>query len=115
MPGRFKDFIAMPKFNGYRALHTTGIGPQGRPLEIQIRTREMHETAEYGVAAHWRYKEGAAKGKGQPRVDPTDMKLKWLKALLDWQGDEDDPKQFTEPLRGELMEDEVYVFTPKGE
>jgi GTP pyrophosphokinase len=115
LPGRFKDMVAMPRFNMYQALHTTVIGPEGRPLEIQIRTREMHETAEYGVAAHWRYKEGAAKGKGQPSVDPTDMKLKWLKSLLDWQGDEDDPKQFTEHLRGELMEDEVYVFTPKGE
>jgi guanosine-3',5'-bis(diphosphate) 3'-pyrophosphohydrolase len=115
LPGRFKDMVAMPRFNMYQALHTTVIGPEGRPLEIQIRTREMHETAEYGVAAHWRYKEGAAKGKGQPGIDPTDMKLKWLKSLLDWQGDEDDPKQFTEHLRGELMEDEVYVFTPKGE
>ena len=115
LPGRFKDMVAMPRFNMYQALHTTVIGPEGRPLEIQIRTREMHETAEYGVAAHWRYKEGGAKGKGQPGVDPTDMKLKWLKSLLDWQGDEDDPKQFTEHLRGELMEDEVYVFTPKGE
>src|SRR5215204_1557897 len=112
LPGRFKDMIAMPKFNMYQALHTTVIGPEGRPLEIQIRTGDMHETAEYGVAAHWRYKEG---GKGQPNVDPSDMKLKWLKSLLDWQGDEDDPREFTEQLRDELIEDEVYVFTPKGE
>jgi GTP diphosphokinase / guanosine-3',5'-bis(diphosphate) 3'-diphosphatase len=111
LPGRFKDMIAMPKFNMYQALHTTVIGPEGRPLEIQIRTRDMHETAEYGVAAHWRYKEGARQG----GVDPTDVKLKWLKSLLDWQGDEDDPREFTEQLRGELIEDEVYVFTPKGE
>jgi GTP diphosphokinase / guanosine-3',5'-bis(diphosphate) 3'-diphosphatase len=112
LPGRFKDMVAMPKFNMYQALHTTVIGPEGRPLEIQIRTDDMHETAEYGVAAHWRYKEGA---KGQPNVDPSDMKLKWLKSLLDWQGDEDDPREFTEQLRDELIEDEVYVFTPKGE
>ncbi len=111
LPGRFKDMIAMPKFNMYQALHTTVIGPEGRPLEIQIRTRDMHETAEYGVAAHWRYKESNKQG----GVDPTDMKLKWLKSLLDWQGDEDDPVEFTEHLRGQLIEDEVYVFTPKGE
>src|SRR5215211_165840 len=112
LPGRFKDMIAMPKFNMYQALHTTVIGPEGRPLEIQIRTGDMHETAEYGVAAHWRYKEG---GKGKGQSDPTDIKLKWLKSLLDWQGDEDDPREFTEQLRDELIEDEVYVFTPKGE
>jgi guanosine-3',5'-bis(diphosphate) 3'-pyrophosphohydrolase len=112
LPGRFKDMIAMPKFNMYQALHTTVIGPEGRPLEIQIRTGDMHETAEYGVAAHWRYKEGSGKGSG---LDPSDVKLKWLKSLLDWQGDEDDPREFTEQLRDELIEDEVYVFTPKGE
>src|ERR687893_215475 len=111
LPGRFKDMIAMPKFNMYQALHTTVIGPEGRPLEIQIRTLDMHETAEYGVAAHWRYKEGAR----QAGVDSTDVKLKWLKSLLDWSGDEDDPREFTEQLRDELVEDEVYVFTPKGE
>ena len=114
LPGRFKDMIAMPKFNMYQALHTTVIGPEGRPLEIQIRTGDMHETAEYGVAAHWRYKEGARKGKGQAG-DPTDVKLKWLKSLLDWETDEDDPREFTEHLRGQLTEEEVYVFTPKGE
>jgi GTP pyrophosphokinase len=113
LPGRFKDMIAMPKFNMYQALHTTVIGPEGRPLEIQIRTSDMHETAEYGVAAHWRYKEGGkAAGTG---IDSSDVKLKWLKSLLDWQGDEDDPREFTEQLRDELIEDEVYVFTPKGE
>ena len=112
LPGRFKDMIAMPKFNMYQALHTTVIGPEGRPLEIQIRTGDMHDTAEYGVAAHWRYKEG---GKGKAAADRTDIKLKWLKSLLDWETDEDDPREFTEHLRGELMEDEVYVFTPKGE
>jgi guanosine-3',5'-bis(diphosphate) 3'-pyrophosphohydrolase len=111
LPGRFKDMVAMPKFNMYQALHTTVIGPEGRPLEIQIRTDDMHETAEYGVAAHWRYKEG---GKGAP-ADPTAAKLQWLKSLLDWQQDSDDPEEFTDQLRGELIEDEVFVFTPKGE
>jgi GTP diphosphokinase / guanosine-3',5'-bis(diphosphate) 3'-diphosphatase len=110
LPGRFKDMVAMPKFNMYQALHTTVIGPEGRPLEIQIRTRDMHETAEYGVAAHWRYKEGA-----RGLVEPSDAKLKWLKGLLDWQHDVDDPREFTDSLREELLEDEVYVFTPKGE
>jgi GTP pyrophosphokinase len=110
LPGRFKDMVAMPKFNMYQALHTTVIGPEGRPLEIQIRTRDMHETAEYGVAAHWRYKEG---GKGS--ADPTDVKLKWLKSVLDWSKDEEDPREFTDALRGELIDEEVFVFTPKGE
>src|SRR5215207_9583792 len=111
LPGRFKDMVAMPKFNMYQALHTTVIGPEGRPLEIQIRTSDMHETAEYGVAAHWRYKENTT----QSRMDPTDAKLKWLKSLLDWQADPEDPTEFTDQLRGELIEDEVFVFTPKGE
>jgi GTP diphosphokinase / guanosine-3',5'-bis(diphosphate) 3'-diphosphatase len=112
LPGRFKDMVAMPKFNMYQALHTTVIGPEGRPLEIQIRTSDMHETAEYGVAAHWRYKEGS---RGNGVMDPSDSKLKWLKGLLDWQQDVDDPVEFTDTLRSELVEDEVYVFTPKGE
>jgi guanosine-3',5'-bis(diphosphate) 3'-pyrophosphohydrolase len=109
LPGRFKDMIAMPKFNMYQALHTTVIGPEGRPLEIQIRTRDMHERAEYGVAAHWTYKED---GKGQP--DFADVKLKWLKALLDEEGDLDST-DFAASLRDELVDEEVYVFTPKGE
>jgi GTP diphosphokinase / guanosine-3',5'-bis(diphosphate) 3'-diphosphatase len=113
LPGRFKDMVAMPKFNMYQALHTTVIGPEGRPLEIQIRTRDMHETAEYGVAAHWRYKEGD-KGSGKP-ADPTAAKLQWLKSLLDWHQEADNPEEFTDQLRGELIEDEVFVFTPKGE
>ena len=113
LPGRFKDMVAMPKFNMYQALHTTVIGPEGRPLEIQIRTGEMHETAEYGVAAHWSYKEGERSKNGV--LEPTETKLKWLKGLLDWQQDVEDPNEFTDSLRSELVEDEVFVFTPKGE
>ncbi len=108
MPGRFKDFIAMPKLNRYRSLHTTVIGPNGTPLEIQVRTREMHEEAEYGVAAHWLYKRGR-KGKGD------DDWVTWVKTLMDWQGDETDPSEFMRTLRTDLFDDEVYVFTPKGE
>src|SRR5206468_1731456 len=93
LPGRFKDFIAMPKFNMYQSLHTTVIGPEGRPLEIQIRTREMHDLAEFGIAAHWMYKEG--RGGGSPSED-TDGKLKWLRSLLDWQQEEADPREFLE-------------------
>src|SRR3712207_2655110 len=100
--------IAMPKFNMYQALHTTVIGPEGRPLEIQIRTGDMHDRAEYGVAAHWAYKED---GTAQP--DFADVKLKWLKALLDEEGL--DPQDFAATLRDELVDEEVYVFTPKGE
>ncbi|MDP9383693.1 MAG: bifunctional (p)ppGpp synthetase/guanosine-3',5'-bis(diphosphate) 3'-pyrophosphohydrolase [Actinomycetota bacterium] len=111
LPGRFKDMVAMPKFNMYQALHTTVIGPEGRPLEIQIRTRDMHETAEFGVAAHWAYKEGGGKAKS----DSSEAKLKWLKSLLDWQQEVSDPAEFTDHLRNELIEDEVFVFTPKGE
>jgi len=112
LPGRFKDMVAMPKFNMYQALHTTVIGPEGRPLEIQIRTRDMHETAEFGVAAHWRYKETPG---GRGSADPMDAKLQWLRSLLDWQQELKDPKEFTDTLRGELVEEEVFVFTPKGE
>jgi GTP pyrophosphokinase len=115
LPGRFKDFIAMPKFNMYQSLHTTVIGPEGRPLEIQIRTAEMHEMAEFGVAAHWMYKQSVGAGKdGAGRLD-EDTKLKWLRSMLDWQKDLSDPHEFMESLRIDLFEDEVYVFTPKGE
>ncbi|MEA2160983.1 MAG: diphosphokinase / guanosine-3,5-bis(diphosphate) 3-diphosphatase, partial [Solirubrobacteraceae bacterium] len=115
LPGRFKDFIAMPKFNMYQSLHTTVIGPEGRPLEIQIRTREMHDLSEYGIAAHWMYKED-----GSPAVDAagmknSDSKLKWLRSLLDWQQELSDPREFMETLKVDLFEDEVFVFTPKGE
>jgi guanosine-3',5'-bis(diphosphate) 3'-pyrophosphohydrolase len=112
LPGRFKDFIAMPKFNMYQSLHTTVIGPEGRPLEIQIRTREMHDLAEFGIAAHWMYKESTARGAPSPAPDG---KLKWLRSLLDWQQDMADPREFMETLKVDLFEDEVFVFTPKGE
>ncbi|MGA2927582.1 MAG: bifunctional (p)ppGpp synthetase/guanosine-3',5'-bis(diphosphate) 3'-pyrophosphohydrolase, partial [Solirubrobacteraceae bacterium] len=117
LPGRFKDFIAMPKFNMYQSLHTTVIGPEGRPLEIQIRTGEMHDLAEFGIAAHWMYKED---GKpvavlGTPGVRGSESKLKWLRSLLDWQQDLKDPREFMETLKVDLFEDEVFVFTPKGE
>jgi GTP pyrophosphokinase len=108
MPGRFKDFIAMPKLNRYRSLHTTVIGPNGTPLEIQVRTREMHEEAELGVAAHWLYKRGrATKG--------DDEWVAWVKTLMDWQGEEQDAAEYMRTLRTDLFDDEVYVFTPKGE
>jgi GTP pyrophosphokinase len=112
LPGRFKDFIAMPKFNMYQSLHTTVIGPEGRPLEIQIRTREMHDLAEYGIAAHWMYKEGQG---ASAATGDSDGKLKWLRSLLDWQQEEADPREFMETLKVDLFEDEVFVFTPKGE
>ncbi|HEY2772283.1 MAG TPA: bifunctional (p)ppGpp synthetase/guanosine-3',5'-bis(diphosphate) 3'-pyrophosphohydrolase [Solirubrobacteraceae bacterium] len=116
LPGRFKDFIAMPKFNMYKSLHTTVIGPEGRPLEIQIRTREMHDMAEFGVAAHWMYKQVPQPGAdGGASVRDPDGKLKWLRSLLDWQQDLSDPREFMETLKVDLFEDEVFVFTPKGE
>src|SRR6187401_1104536 len=109
MPGRFKDYVAMPKLNGYRALHTTVVGPEGRPLEIQVRTREMHETAEFGVAAHWLYKVGTKDGNADEEW------LAWIRQLMDWQEDEADPREFMKSFRTNLFDDEVYVFTPKGE
>jgi GTP diphosphokinase / guanosine-3',5'-bis(diphosphate) 3'-diphosphatase len=110
MPGRFKDYVAMPRLNRYRALHTTVIGPQGRPLEIQVRTQDMHETAEYGIAAHWVYKRG---GKAK-KTDDAEWAA-WVKQLMDWQQDEADPREFIKTLRTDLFDDEVYVFTPKGD
>jgi GTP diphosphokinase / guanosine-3',5'-bis(diphosphate) 3'-diphosphatase len=115
LPGRFKDFIAMPKFNMYQSLHTTVIGPEGRPLEIQIRTREMHDLAEYGIAAHWMYKEDRTESYGRRGLGGHDDKLKWLRSLLDWQQEMSDPREFMETLKVDLFEDEVFVFTPKGE
>src|SRR5439155_7151811 len=107
MPGRFKDYVAMPKFNMYRSLHTTVIGAEGRPLEIQLRTSDMHETAEFGIAAHWLYKDVGKKDDAE--------RLAWLKQLMDWQQDETDPREFMRTFRTDLFSDEVYVFTPKGE
>jgi GTP pyrophosphokinase len=107
LPGRFKDYVAMPKFNMYRSLHTTVMGPEGEPLEIQVRTREMHETAEYGIAAHWLYK--GAKGK-----KAAEAELAWMKQLADWQEEETDSRELMRAFP-ELAADEVYVFTPKGE
>ena len=109
VPGRFKDYIAMPKFNLYQSLHTTVIGPKGRTVEIQIRTQEMHQRAEYGVAAHWKYKEQAGK-----TGEVADEDLTWLKHLTDWQAETQDPSEFLESLRFEIGAKEVYVFTPKG-
>ena len=109
IPGRFKDYIAVPKPNMYQSLHTTVIGPRGEPFEIQIRTREMHRTAEYGIAAHWKYKEG------RTTSDSMDKKLAWLRELLEWQSDLKEPKEFMEALKIDLFTDEVFVFTPKGD
>ena len=109
MPGRFKDYVAMPKFNMYQSLHTTVIGPSGSPLEIQIRSEEMHRTAEYGVAAHWRYKEGL---RGD---DAFDERLAWLRQMLEWQTELKDPREFMEALKIDLFEEEVFVFSPKGD
>ena len=113
LPGRFKDFIAMPKFNMYQSLHTTVIGPEGLPLEIQIRTREMHDMAEFGVAAHWMYK--AAPGGKRIKAPEGDAKNRWLRSMLDWQQELSDPKEFVENLKVDLFDEEVFVFTPKGE
>jgi GTP pyrophosphokinase len=107
VPGRFKDYIAMPKFNLYQSLHTTVIGPSGKAVEIQIRTYEMHSRAEFGIAAHWKYKEGGASGENTPE-------MLWLKQLHDWQKETEDPSEFLEALRFDLGSPEVFVFTPKG-
>jgi GTP diphosphokinase / guanosine-3',5'-bis(diphosphate) 3'-diphosphatase len=120
VPGRFKDFIAMPKFNMYQSLHTTVIGPDGKPVELQIRSTAMHRRAEYGVAAHWKYKEDSNSGKD---VDLPMLRggggassdMAWLRQLLDWQKETEDPGEFLDSLRFEITSNEVYVFTPKGD
>ena len=115
MPGRFKDYIAVPKPNMYQSLHTTLIGQNGTPFEVQIRTYNMHRIAEFGIAAHWAYKEQSfLKGKKE-NVVVTEDKLSWLRESLEWQKDMQDPEEFLSTLKTELFEDEVYVFTPKGE
>ncbi len=113
MPGRFKDYIAVPKPNMYQSIHNTLIGPKGTPFEVQVRTWDMHRVAEYGIAAHWAYKE-ANKFK-KSNVVVTEDKLAWLRETLEWQKDMQDPDEFLKTLKTELFEDEVYVFTPKGE
>ncbi|MGX6447830.1 RelA/SpoT family protein [Patulibacter sp. S7RM1-6] len=120
LPRRFKDFIAMPKANMYQSLHTTVVGPEGQPLEIQIRTHDMQRTAEFGVAAHWMYKQRGPNDQGGPAPDPKDVKgdgdkFTWLRAMLDTSRDNDDPQEFMDDLKVALFEDEVYVFTPKGD
>jgi len=112
MPGRFKDYVAQPRFGVYQSLHTTVIGPDGKPLEVQIRTHEMHRTAEYGIAAHWRYKETRGTHDGQT-VDVDEMA--WMRQLLDWQREAADPGEFLEALRYDLAVREIFVFTPKGD
>ena len=109
VPGRFKDYIAMPKFNMYRSLHTTVMGPTGRPFEVQIRSMEMHRTAEYGIAAHWLYKEADPSGRSERE------QFAWLRQMLEWQTETKDPREFMESLKVDLFEDEVFVFTPKGD
>ena len=106
VPGRFKDYIAMPKFNLYQSLHTTVIGPQGKPVEVQIRTHQMHRRAEYGIAAHWKYKEES---------DSDEQEMTWLKQIVDWQRETQDPGEFLDSLRFDLHAQEVFVFTPKGD
>ena len=114
LPGRFKDYIAMPKFNMYQSLHTTVLGPEGKPVELQIRTDEMHRRAEYGVAAHWKYKEGKNVAVAVKNADDTGD-LVWVRQLLDWQRETADPGEFLDSLRFEINSTEVYAFTPKGD
>jgi guanosine-3',5'-bis(diphosphate) 3'-pyrophosphohydrolase len=112
IPGRFKDYIAMPKANNYQSLHTAVLGPKGKPVEIQIRTRKMHHIAEYGIAAHWRYKEA---GKSVTADSSVDRKLAWLRQLVDWQHDLVDAQEYLDTVKMDLFEDEVFVFSPRGD
>ena len=114
MPGRFKDYIAVPKPNMYQSIHTTLLGEKGTPFEVQIRTWDMHRVAEYGIAAHWAYKEANFLGRGKQNVVVTEDRLAWLRETIEWQQEMQDAEQFMENLKRELFEDEVYVFTPKG-
>ena len=114
MPGRFKDYIAVPKPNMYQSLHTTLIGPKGTPFEVQIRTWDMHRIAEYGIAAHWAYKESSFFSGKKANVKVEEDKLAWVRETLEWQSEMQDPEEFMQTLKKELFEDEVYVFTPKG-
>ena len=113
IPGRFKDYIGLPKPNRYQSLHTVVIGPTGRPVEVQIRTQEMHRVAEYGIAAHWKYKETGRSDHSQ--VTGADEKFTWLRQLLEWQNDLKDAQEYIESVKDNLFEDDVYVFTPKGD
>jgi GTP pyrophosphokinase len=116
MPGRFKDYIAQPRFGVYQSLHTTVVGPEGKPLEVQLRTRDMHRTAEYGIAAHWRYKEGKGRnGVPHPHASAEIDDMAWMRQLLDWQREAADPGEFLESLRYDLAVQEIFVFTPKGD
>ena len=114
MPGRFKDYIAVPKPNMYQSLHTTLIGPKGTPFEVQIRTWDMHKVAEYGIAAHWAYKESSFFSGKKANVKVEEDKLAWVRETLEWQSEMQDPEEFMQTLKKELFEDEVYIFTPKG-
>ena len=114
MPGRFKDYIAVPKPNMYQSLHTTLIGPKGTPFEVQIRTWDMHRVAEYGIAAHWAYKESSFFSGKKSNVKVEEDKLAWVRETLEWQSEMQDPEEFMQTLKKELFEDEVYIFTPKG-
>lgn len=111
IPGRFKDYIGLPKPNRYQSLHTTVVSATGRPLEVQIRTLEMHHIAEYGIAAHWKYKESG----NSEQTSPDDEKFTWLRQLLEWQNDLNDAQEYVENLKSNLFEDDVYVFTPQGD
>lgn len=111
IPGRFKDYIAMPKPNMYQSLHTIVVGPDGEPVEIQIRTKEMHNIAEYGIAAHWKYKEG----KTNVKENKLEEKLQWLRQMMEWEKDLKDPQEFMDALKDDVFNSQVYVFTPKGD
>jgi GTP diphosphokinase / guanosine-3',5'-bis(diphosphate) 3'-diphosphatase len=113
--GRFKDYIAQPRYGVYQSLHTTVVGPEGKPLEVQIRTEEMHKTAEYGIAAHWRYKESKGRNVPHPNAAAEIDDMAWMRQLLDWQREAADPGEFLEALRYDLAVQEIFVFTPKGD